>query len=312
MKSVCFAVSLLSVLVCAVLTRLQPVDGEAWPVVLEFAGGFHPLVLHLPIGLWFGLLFVLAFRSKFSSQDATRLLFWGTVLVFVSGLVAFGSGLLLYLAGGHVESAVRPHMYGALLFIAGTAGFGLLVRQGMRTPILWGWAVFVSLFLGITGHLGGVMTHGNLMDKAPWIVLKDHPAVDAVEAAAAPVPESMHGPLIFDAVVRPLLEEKCIFCHGARRGRGGLNMTSLETILAGGSDGPAVVNGSAADSLLVKRIDLPESDAKHMPPAGEPQLTAAETAFLRWWIGYGLEASMDELPEEHAELVDSIAEKSAE
>ncbi|VGO20032.1 hypothetical protein [Pontiella sulfatireligans] len=172
MKAVYFAVSLLAILACALLTRLQPVGGEVWPVVLEFAGSFHPLVLHLPIGLWVGVLSVLAFRSKFQSADAARLLFWGTVLVFVSSLVSFGAGLMLYLAGGYVESAVRPHMYAALLFIAGTAGFGLLVKQGMGPSILWSWAVFVSVFLGMAGHLGGVMTHGNPMDKAPWVVLK--------------------------------------------------------------------------------------------------------------------------------------------
>ncbi|WP_136061479.1 c-type cytochrome domain-containing protein [Pontiella sulfatireligans] len=118
--------------------------------------------------------------------------------------------------------------------------------------------------------------------------------------------------MIFDAVIRPLLEEKCIFCHGVRRSRGGLNMTSLETIQAGGSEGPAIVNGSAADSLLVQRIDLPESSDKHMPPAGEPQLSPEELAFLRWWIGYGLDAAMDDLPPEHARLAESFLGKNAE
>ena len=47
------------------------------------------------------------------------------------------------------------------------------------------------------------------------------------------------------------------------------------------------VPGNPEASLLFKRISVPMSDADHMPPEGEPQMTADEIAAVRAWIESG-------------------------
>jgi len=60
--------------------------------------------------------------------------------------------------------------------------------------------------------------------------------------------------------IKPLLDANCIGCHGATRPSGGLNLTSLDTIMAGAAGrngGPAtqvVIVGKSADSPLVRSV----------------------------------------------------------
>lgn len=85
----------------------------------------------------------------------------------------------------------------------------------------------------------------------------------------------------WDAHVRPLLESKCLKCHGGVKQKGGLDLRSLPSILEGGETGPAVVPGKPDTSLLFELIQ-PGADP-HMPPKGEP-LTSEETLLMRVWI----------------------------
>ncbi len=173
MKPVYVILGLVPVAVCALLTLLQPVYNETLAIVLDFTGSFHPMVLHLPIGLWFGVLCILFAGTRVPALDISKWLLWGTALVMISGLFAYVSGLMLYLGGGYGDDMVRPHMYSALAFIAVSSVFGLMVKARLQLRWLWVGAVTVSVAVGIAGHMGGVITHGPIMDKAPWIILKN-------------------------------------------------------------------------------------------------------------------------------------------
>ncbi|MFN0170227.1 MAG: DUF1553 domain-containing protein [Bryobacteraceae bacterium] len=85
----------------------------------------------------------------------------------------------------------------------------------------------------------------------------------------------------FDANIRPILESRCVACHGASAPQGGLDLRSLESLLKGGKSGPAIVPGSAGHSLLVEKLVT-----KSMPPV-EPKLTEKEIAAIRDWIDEG-------------------------
>src|SRR5689334_3543601 len=52
--------------------------------------------------------------------------------------------------------------------------------------------------------------------------------------------------------VKPLLESRCVGCHGADKIKGGLRLDSLEAVLKGGETGPAVVPGKPSESLLLQ------------------------------------------------------------
>ncbi len=93
----------------------------------------------------------------------------------------------------------------------------------------------------------------------------------------------------FENNIRPVLVESCYSCHSGEAGssEGGLLLDSRLGLAAGGDTGPAIVAGSADESLLVRRI-LSESEHERMPPpdAGEP-LSPDVIAKLKVWIDAG-------------------------
>src|SRR5579884_3318296 len=54
--------------------------------------------------------------------------------------------------------------------------------------------------------------------------------------------------------VPALLQQKCGACHGGSSGMSGLKVTARETLLKGGSRGPAIVPGKSSESLLYKAV----------------------------------------------------------
>jgi hypothetical protein len=75
--------------------------------------------------------------------------------------------------------------------------------------------------------------------------------------------------VIFEKSVRPLLESKCYDCHSGRSEevKGNLRLDSLEGILKGGDNGPAIVAGDIENSFLLRAIRYQEADYQ-MPPSG--------------------------------------------
>jgi hypothetical protein len=87
----------------------------------------------------------------------------------------------------------------------------------------------------------------------------------------------------FETSIRPLLAEHCWECHGPETQWGGLRLDSLEALETGGDSGPAIVPGSADESLLFQAVQ--RSGDLQMPPddpLSEPQIQA-----LRYWIESG-------------------------
>jgi hypothetical protein len=87
----------------------------------------------------------------------------------------------------------------------------------------------------------------------------------------------------FEKQVRPLLVEHCYQCHGNGKTKGGLNLTSRESILKGGDSGPAVVPSDPTGSLLVQAIRY-EGETR-MPP--KKKLPDHTIAVLSAWVQRG-------------------------
>jgi Leucine-rich repeat (LRR) protein len=92
---------------------------------------------------------------------------------------------------------------------------------------------------------------------------------------------------IFENLVQPVLNDKCISCHNEDKKRGGLDLTSAELLLEGGDTGEVFMPGASGESELIRRLWLPLSHDDHMPPEGKPQMTIAEAELIRWWIDQG-------------------------
>jgi hypothetical protein len=91
-------------------------------------------------------------------------------------------------------------------------------------------------------------------------------------------------PISFVDEVQPLLVGKCMSCHGPEKQEGGLRLDSLAAARKGGDQGPAVVPGDVAKSLLVKAISFRDPDLQ-MPP--KQKLSDKEIATLTEWVKTG-------------------------
>src|SRR5262245_49409047 len=84
--------------------------------------------------------------------------------------------------------------------------------------------------------------------------------------------------------VKPLLESRCISCHGADKQKGGLRLDSRAAALKGGESGAALVPGKPAESLLLKAV-MHAKPELGMPP--KEKLTTNDIAVLERWIKDG-------------------------
>ena len=103
--------------------------------------------------------------------------------------------------------------------------------------------------------------------------------------AAAPPPG-------FEGDVLPILQAKCVMCHGTAP-QGKLDLRSQQAILNGGASGPVVVPGESAKSLLLTKVVT-----RQMPP-GNVKLTEAEIDQIRTWIDKGLAPAAPVTVSEH-------------
>ena len=88
----------------------------------------------------------------------------------------------------------------------------------------------------------------------------------------------------FELKVRPVLATTCLPCHGGKKTSSGLKVDSRESLLRGGSRGPAIVPGEPAKSLLIQAVRRVDDDLK-MPP--DRPLSDESTKALAKWVAQG-------------------------
>lgn len=257
----------------------------------EFAGRFHPVLVHLPIGILLlaALFIALASREKYQSLDvAIRVaLFLG----MISAIASCVSGFLLSKTDGYDQALLFNHQWSGIAVAAISIVIYYLHLKNRQ--IKWVAGIMV-LLVTVTGHLGGSITHGSdFLTKA--FSFRDSgndqalgkPILNVQEAAA------------FNLVIKPILEAKCIGCHGSNKQKGKLRLDEPGFILKGGEDGPAIIAGKADESTLIKRILLPKENKDHMPPLEKLQLSKKDIELLHWWIATGADFNrkVKELPQ---------------
>ena len=82
--------------------------------------------------------------------------------------------------------------------------------------------------------------------------------------------------------VQPLLQSRCVECHGEKKQKGGLRL-DLPAAAFADREFPTIVKGSLEDSELILRIHLADDDDERMPPLGE-RLTESEAGIFEKWI----------------------------
>src|SRR5688500_1237373 len=96
-------------------------------------------------------------------------------------------------------------------------------------------------------------------------------------------------PVDFEKEILPFFRESCLACHNATDAKGELVLETPEKIRKGGENGPAVVPGKPAESLLLKLAAHQEKPV--MPPrknkAGAMPLSSEQLGLIQLWIEQG-------------------------
>jgi len=270
-----------------------PPQADKMPDMVRFLGHFHPLILHLPIGVFtlillqeLGLIF---FKKRGDARPVSLFpMFFGVA----SATLAVLAGFLLYQGGDFEGDLVERHMWGGLAF-AVTACLTFIVQAWSialaANLAFYRLLLFVSVgVMGFASHDGGSITHGTdyLIRYAPDPIRKFFNAKPRTPAAA-PSEKPPLEQLVYADIVAPILERRCVQCHKEGNSKGRLRMDTYELLLKGGKEGPAIEPGSAADSNIVIRAELPLDDEEHMPPENKPQLEDHELLVIKWWLETG-------------------------
>ena len=109
------------------------------------------------------------------------------------------------------------------------------------------------------------------------------PATEPAATTEAPATQpAVEGATVsFANDVLPIIESRCIGCHGGDRTEEGLDLKTHASILAGSDNGPVIVPGDAVNSLLVELVAT-----QKMPKRG-PKLTPAQVQIFTDWVNQG-------------------------
>ena len=113
-----------------------------------------------------------------------------------------------------------------------------------------------------------------------------------------PPAHAENDPMRFQRDVYPILQVKCMACHGAdpEELRGGYDLSTREGTLAGGESGnAAVVPGDPLNSPLYRAV-LWKDPHLRMPPKKNDRLTDAQAEAVRLWIQEGAEWNLSAEP----------------
>ena len=241
--------------------------------IIKYLGNFHPVLLHLPIGafLFTFLLFISQKYLKSNFDPAVRM---GLLFSFITSIITSIFGYILHLNGDYDSVLVDRHMW---LAIATTILIGFVLylhkKQKPYNHILSSF-VFATVLLTITGHNGGSLTHGKDYLKLP----------DFEKEISIVSYDSIH---VFNQVISPILDSKCVKCHNTGKSKGNLMLSSIDKILLGGEKGQIIKSNSSVDSRLYTYLNLPIDDEMHMPPDGNSQLNDNEKELIKLWIDEG-------------------------
>ena len=109
-------------------------------------------------------------------------------------------------------------------------------------------------------------------------------------ALTQPVAGADEAEALFVRRIQPLFSEKCLACHGQEEGKikGGFDMRSRESILAGGDSGePGLVAGKPLESPLYLASTREHEDWEAMPPKETDTLYPEALGWIETWIAGG-------------------------
>lgn len=250
--------------------------------ITEMAGPFHPVLVHLPIGIL--LLAVtlqwLTKKEKYKAiQPAVSVAY---LLGFAGAAFSCLTGLALAEAGDYDEATLNLHKWmGISVAVLSLAGYFLSTKK-IEAAVKKITAIAIFILITVTGHLGGTLTHGE-----GYLTKAFNTGTDSSNIAVRKPIANIQEASVYEDVIHPMLQVKCYTCHSAAKQKGKLRLDAKEWMLKGGEDGAVLVAGNPGESEIYTRLLLDPLDEKHMPPKGKSQLSEKEISLLHWWISNG-------------------------
>ena len=255
----------------------------------EMIGRLHPLLVHLPLGIWIllGIIMLLPADRRKEMESATRL---GILFAALSATAAAATGWLLSRSGDYDPDTVNLHQWlGIATAVVGLAAWFLPTARRALTLVTCG-------VMTVAGHFGGVLTHGEgYLFSGSSVPAPETPTVtdtlnsmgmDTIRTAGSNgVAKVFRHPFRED--IQPILNSRCTNCHSATKRKGRLRLDTEAFIRQGGKNGVILKPGHPSGSTLFTHLVLPMEDEMHMPPKGKPQPTPREIGILRDWIASG-------------------------
>jgi uncharacterized membrane protein len=267
-------------------------DGRPHADWLQFLGRFHPVLVHLPIGMLVLLPFLeLSGTTRPGLREAAVFVLH---LTLATGGITLVLGIFLAYGSGVMGAAVTRHMWGGIallieLMVWFTVRPAWISGQLQRAyPTL---LAVCLLTLTWTAHLGGSLTHGSdyLTRYMPGPLKRFFPSAAAASDAA-------YVGSAYTRYIHPIFDAKCVACHGASKEQAGLRLDFYDLLMKGGKDGAVIAPRNPDHSLLLQRVTLSPSDRHFMPAEGRTPLTGDEIAALRAWIIAGASPTGSGIP----------------
>ena len=242
--------------------------------IFKYLGKLHPVVLHLPIGALI-MTFVLLLIAKFKKFDLDRAIRIGVDFSFIGALIAALLGYFLSLDDDYDFNNLSFHFWSGIITLILSFALSVLHRAKGKENIFFACFVLTLISLTITGHKGGVITHG-----------EDYLSPEALYEVRPPaIPNDSI--LLYEAAVNLILDDKCVSCHNASKSKSGLRFDRYDLMMKGGERGSLFDPQNYKKGSLVKFISLPLEHELHMPPKNKTQLNERELWLLNYWVSSG-------------------------
>ena len=133
-------------------------------------------------------------------------------------------------------------------------------------------------------------TYSLLLTVASIVAFHGFNQIGCAEEGAIAIAELKRDTAVdFEKEILPIMRRKCLACHNNTDAESDLVLETPQSILKGGSEGPAAVPGKGAESLLL-RVTARQAEP-FMPPedndVGAKPLTPEELGLLKLWIEQG-------------------------
>ncbi len=263
------------------------------PTIVTLFGRFHPATVHFPIALLSlaAILEVLRIAGKRPGLHPAS--FTLSAAAALSAVLSTLMGLANAAGRAPKDGLGTPRWAGFAPTVPAIVAMVLVYRaragSGSSVAVARGVLVLGAILVGLTGHWGGVLVHG---DDYYSSALPEWLGGDPPPPPLPPPGKDVRqypGKVDFVRDIAPILQKSCFSCHGGEKsgknGKGELKLTTRALAMKGGTNGVCIKSGKPDESSFYTLL-IETDDDKRMPDKAKP-LPRDQILLIRRWIAEG-------------------------